>query len=170
MRHLLSATVCLALLTGCSVDRYTLKGQVMSGPVAGAQSMRPSAAEQLRGTPVPGAMVRLVVDPDSGLHRQELGLFPCDSQGRFEVRDIQAVGVEMVPYALRIEAYARQYQPLRCDTSLPGPGHTLVLRMTPADGNDGTAPTPRPSDGVRPSDDYLQKTLKEGEPYLNGGK
>lgn len=171
MRHLrlLLPAVCLALLTGCSVDRYTLKGRVMAGPVAGAQSIRASSADKLTATPVPRAMVRLIIDPDSGLHRQELGVFPCDSQGRFEARDIQAVGVELVTYRLRVEAYAPGHQSLLCETDLPSPGQTLVLRMTKTDPLATPTRAPAPA-GARTSDDYLRKTLQESEPYLNGGK
>lgn len=170
MRHILSSLACIALLSACSVDRYTLSGRVVADPRAGVESMRPGKAEKLAARPVQGAMVRLVVDPDDALHRKELGVFACDADGRFTVPGLDAPGVELVPYALRIEAYAPRFAPLRLDTGLPGPGHALVLRMAPSDEPTPQGFAPAPAGSRQSADDYLRNTLKDGEPYLNGGK
>ncbi len=176
MRHLNPfAFVCLSaipavLATGCSVDRYTLQGRVVADPADGADSLSARAAGRLAGRPVPGATVRLVADPDDSLNRRELGVFQCDSEGRFQVRDINAPGVELVPYRLRVDAYAPRHATLHCDTNLPSPGRVLVLRMTPADERTGSRAVPAPTKAAPGNDNYLRNTLRESEPYLSGGK
>jgi len=169
MRHFILPLFCLALLTGCSVDRYTLQGRVVSDAAAGAESMGAKEAGRLPSRPLPRTVVSLIVDAEDPLHRKELGSFECDANGNFEVRDINAPGVELISYPLRIDAYAQDCAPLHCTAELPGPGHVLVLRMVPDPGAAGTAP-PRPGHAAPKNDDYLQNTLRESEPYLNGGK
>lgn len=169
MRHPLLPFVCLALLTGCSVDRYTLRGRVMTDGFAGATALNPAKADSLAGRPQAGAVVTLVVDPDDSLHRRELGTFECDANGWFEVHDVSAVGVEMLPYQLRVDAFAKHCTPLHCDMPLPGPGKVLVLRLAENPEARRTEP-PTPPRRANPTDDYLRNTLRESEPYLTGGK
>ncbi len=166
MRHALTAAALAPLLlAACSVDRYDVKGRVVVGTAGSVERISAGRLESPAWRAIPHAAVRVIMDADDTLSRRDLGILRCDAQGFFTLRDLNAPGVELVPYRLRIDGYAPGFAPLHADAALPSPGGALILRMAEDPASPGIPPNLAP-ERPAPSGDPLKETLKEGAPYL----
>lgn len=122
----LVAVVWLGLLGGCS--GYVLSGKVVQGRASDVTVVR-QADPRLAGDPVAGAMVRCVLDPNSG-GREVVGQTTTDELGRFEM-PIDALGAGTLEYELLVIARAPKKSPAETIIDLPSGSKRLLVTLAP---------------------------------------
>jgi hypothetical protein len=128
------------MLTGCGQDVYTLRGQVVRGPV-GQVVVVDADDPRLAGPAIEQAVLRFTLDPRS-LGREPLGSTYSTTDGSFAI-PINIFGAGSLLHEVGLSARAAKFSPTRGVFILPGRGKRLLVTMTPGmDIPDPTEPTP----------------------------
>ncbi len=140
-RYAASALIIVAgwMLAGCGQDVYTLRGQVVRGPV-GQVVVVDEDDPRLAGPAVEQAVLRFTLDPRS-LGREPLGSTFSTSDGSFTI-PINIFGAGTLLHEVGVSARAAKFSPTRGVFVLPGREKRLLVTMSPGvDIPDPTEPT-----------------------------
>lgn len=144
------AIVFAAVFTGCS--SYRLQGVVVAGEQSGIEVVDKDDP-RLENFGIPGAAVEVVLDPER-LRPRTVGKGGSDGDGRFAL-PIDADGAGFLMLDVEMRASRADFVSASERFALPGKNKRLVITLRPGE------------DAQRlESDDVLEDTLRDAEPFL----
>lgn len=145
--------LCLMPLTGCG---YAIQGRVVRGPVAEitvVDSSDPRLTEpNLTGG---GAVIVGLLEPERPSDRRPLGKHVTDRQGRFKI-PVDAFGSGLLEYEAQLIARREGHQAAVGTIPLPRRGERVLITL------------PLGEDRLNVPERFLDRALREAEPYLEG--
>ncbi|MEM9415825.1 MAG: hypothetical protein AAGA29_10160 [Planctomycetota bacterium] len=144
-------------MTGCA-GPYVLQGKVVEGPVAEVLVLDADdprfTREDYSGA---GATVSAIFEPGRGIGSERLGRFTADEDGLFAV-PIDEAGVGLLQYEVELVARRQGHQSAVATIVIPGRGKRVLITL------------PVGTDTLRRPEDFVEETLRDARPYLEGGR
>lgn len=141
------------LLAGCG--GLAINGRVIRGPIADVQVV--DADDPRLQMPNPtggGAVVRAVLEPNTPSETRPLGKATSDGQGWFKI-PVDAVGAGLLEYEVQLIARREGNQGAMATIPLPGRGQRVLVTL------------PLGRDTLVAPESFLDRTLRDAEPYLD---
>ena len=142
---------------GCA-GPYPLQGKVVEGPVA--QVLVVSADDPRYTEPDPsaaGAVVWGVLEPNNAIDRERLERVVSDGEGYFVI-PIDAPGAGFLRYEIGLTARRGGHRGGHGVVTVPGRGKRVLITL------------PLGPDTLQDTQDILQDTLRDAQPYLDGDR
>ncbi len=142
------------LMAGCS-SGYAIQGRVVRGSIAAIQVVDGDDARLTEENPTGGgALVMAVLEPDTPTETKALGRHITDGQGRFKI-PVDAFGSGVLEYEVQIVARREGHQGAMETINLPRGSKRVLITL------------PLGRDTLVVPEDYLDRTLRDADPYLN---
>lgn len=143
-------------LTGC--QNYAIQGRVVRGSVASIQLIDRSDPRLSEDNPTGGgATVKGVFEPDTPTETQTLRQVVTDGQGHFAI-PVDALGSGFLEYEAILIARRQGHQGAMQTIDLPRRGQRVLITL------------PLGKDTLRVPEGFLDRTLRDAEPYLEDNR
>lgn len=144
--------ISLIALVGCS--SYTIDGRVIRGPIPTIERVSSSDARLTETNATgAGASISAVLEPETPTERVDLGSHLADDQGYFSI-PVDALGAGLLEYEIQVLARRKGNQHAVRTLAMPGPGERLLITL------------PLGEDNYKAPGRFLDRALREAEPYL----
>lgn len=148
------ALACVSIyLVGCG-SGYAIEGRVVRGSIAMIEVVDDDDPRMTDPDPSGGgATIEGLLEPDTPTEREALGKHTSNGQGYFSI-PVNAMGAGFLEYEARLIARRPGHQGAMQTIDLPRRGQAVLITL------------PAGRDTLVVPENYLERTLRDAEPYL----